>query len=1054
MDFQADTEIYPAGTIIGGGYKILSHLASGGMAHVYIALQSKLSRKVAFKVLSSTFATNVSVSKRFINEALIVAKLHHPHIVEVYDVGETEDHRPFMAMELLEGKGLGARIKEGPMTPAEAFPIVREVAESLAEAHAKGIIHRDLKPDNIFLTLKSGVKTLDFGIAKVLHGENDGTEEKLTRAGTAPGTPEYMSPEQARGQNLDARSDLYSLGIVLYEMLNGKPPFEEPTFLATILMQVQAPPPPLPDTVPAPLANYIINRLLAKDPNCRPSNAEEFIRELDELGQQLKIVVDSDGKTLMNALNEIELLRLQLAQTQQELQRSRDMACIDEADLEGSQTQPQVSVVPVGAPSLGDVSSLVVNPNLGLPAGRSANRASMVPSLVKQGNTTAVTSPSGNTTGGAAKSAVQEPSQESFRQIPGNAPITSATGTENQKSGGPMPPHVMPAGRKMPPSSNVGGAKMSPSSNVGGPNTANVAQAGAQPMRSGVMPAMPPNGMGQPMMGGASGAVPMSALNAQAGAQPMRSGVMPAMPPNGMGQPMMGGASGAVPMSALNAQAGAQPMRSGVMPAMAPNGMGQPMMGGASGTVTMSALNAQAGAQPMRSGVMPAMPPNGMGQPMMGGASGAVPISALNAQAGAQPMRSGMMPAMQQGNIGAQNATPMRSGMNPGNIPQERAGAHRHPDVSQTVSPQAMRVNMERPEAGRRQTRSSGSMPPMVSHRSGNYAVHQQPAGSVMAGMPGDAVMASQGIDVMRNLEQTDSAARLSMRVPSESARERDKNPPLERKADAWASGSQEFYSSGVLRDDSVQESSGLGYAERRPAERRGRSGENSTRDHRSYGDAREYRDERVRREARASYDSQMENRSGRPGTQFDAYEEEEPICVPQPRFSQGAVPQPNAASQSVSSDTRKRVVRETVSAGDDRLENGVAGNVNFGSQPKDVMTGRVRRGGSASSASAEPKNILMTFAQPINRVFGPERVNEMLHFSAGIWNACLLGVEAEEELKNELRDKPNQFKLVQGMIARKHKYFENERWLIDELKVKKDETGHVTINFLVMNLD
>ena len=937
MDFQADTEIYPAGTIIGGGYKILSHLASGGMAHVYIALQSKLSRKVAFKVLSSTFATNVSVSKRFINEALIVAKLHHPHIVEVYDVGETEDHRPFMAMELLEGKGLGARIKEGPMTPAEAFPIVREVAESLAEAHAKGIIHRDLKPDNIFLTVKSGVKTLDFGIAKVLHGENDGTEEKLTRAGTAPGTPEYMSPEQARGQNLDARSDLYSLGIVLYEMLNGKPPFEEPTFLATILMQVQAPPPPLPDTVPAPLANYIINRLLAKDPNCRPSNAEEFIRELDELGQQLKIVVDSDGKTLMNALNEIELLRLQLAQTQQELQRSRDMACIDEADLEGSQTQPQVSVVPVGAPSLGDVSSLVVNPNLGLPAGRSANRASMVPSLVKQGNATAVTSPSGNTTGGAAKSAVQEPSQESFRQIPGNAPITSATGMENQKSGGPMPPHVMPAGRKMPPSSNVGGAKMPPSSNVGGPNTANVAQAGAQPMRS---------------------------------------------------------------------------------------------------------------------GVMPAMPPNGMGQPMMGGASGAVPISALNAQAGAQPMRSGMMPAMQQGNIGAQNATPMRSGMNPGNIPQERAGAHRHPDVSQTVSPQAMRVNMERPEAGRRQTRSSGSMPPMVSHRSGNYAVHQQPAGSVMAGMPGDAVMASQGIDVMRSLEQTDSAARLSMRVPSESARERDKNPPLERKADAWASGSQEFYSSGVLRDDSVQESSGLGYAERRPAERRGRSGENSTRDHRSYGDAREYKDERVRREARASYDSQMENRSGRPGTQFDAYEEEEPICVPQPRFSQGAVPQPNAASQSVSSDTRKRVVRETVSAGDDRLENGVAGNVNFGSQPKDVMTGRVRRGGSASSASAEPKNILMTFAQPINRVFGPERVNEMLHFSAGIWNACLLGVEAEEELKNELRDKPNQFKLVQGMIARKHKYFENERWLIDELKVKKDETGHVTINFLVMNLD
>ena len=862
MDFHTDTEIYPAGTII-GGYEILSHLASGGMAHVYIALQSKLSRKVAFKVLSGTFATNASVSRRFINEALIVAKLHHPHIVEVYDVGETEDHRPFMAMELLEGQGLGERIKAGPMSPAEAFPIVREVAESLAEAHAKGIIHRDLKPDNIFLTVKSGVKTLDFGIAKVLHGEKDGTEERLTRAGTAPGTPEYMSPEQARGQNLDARSDLYSLGIVLYEMLCGRPPFEEPTFLATILMQVQSPPPPLPDSVPAPLSHYIIHRLLAKDPNCRPKDAEAFIKELDELGQQLKIVSDNDGKTLMNALNEIEQLRLQLAQTKQELQRSRDMACLEEADIEGHQTMPQVSVASAGRSPLGDASALVVNPNLGRAVSRSGNLGS------------------GNAGANAGVGSL----------------ITPPSSSGQSAHPGMMPPNAMPPGSQVP-----------------------------------------------PMMGGASSVVSMSSIHAQASGQPMPSGMMPPMP---------------------------------------------------------SAPPSSASTQSMRSGMMPS-------------SSG-------------QPRRHGAM-----------------SGM-----PQARPAMAARPDVSKSVAPQTRRAGTESSDHGRRVGRPASSPSVTPPYRQGNY----RPGPSVdsgMAGIPDDAVMASQGMEVMRNLNQMDSAARIGTRMSEEVQREVPPSP--ERHADTHQTEAQ-FYASGVLRDDADWDAGSGSYAQRRPvSERRGRQDGQGYRDGRGYPEARAYGEEQCR-ETRQPYDSQLGKRgTSSPGSRqpYDAYDEE-PICAPKPRFN---VQQPSSGAaqlpQNRSSDTRRQIVKASLLAAAGDGDKDVLEHVNYGSQPKDVMTGKVLRAGASRSAATEPKNVLMTFAQPIGKVFGPDRVAEMLQFAVLIWNACLMGHDAEEALKNELRDKPNQYKLAQGMIGRKHDHFENERWFIDDLQVSKDSQGRVKLDFQV----
>ena len=282
--YEQDSGVYPNGMMIADRYEIVSFLAQGGMAQVYVANQLKINRLVALKVLSSMFSMNPGVVRRFFREAQVVGQLSHPNTVNVFDMGETPDHRLFIAMELLKGEELSERIRRGVLTPAEALPIVRQVAGSLSEAHKLSIIHRDLKPDNIFITNHDMVKVLDFGIAKIKDNSEDGSEErKLTKAGTAPGTPEYMSPEQARGKDLDARSDLYSLGIVLYEMLCGHPPFEESTFLATILMQVQSPPPPLPDTVPDILRDYIVQRLLAKDPNARPANAEIFIQEIDAI---------------------------------------------------------------------------------------------------------------------------------------------------------------------------------------------------------------------------------------------------------------------------------------------------------------------------------------------------------------------------------------------------------------------------------------------------------------------------------------------------------------------------------------------------------------------------------------------------------------------------------------------------------------------------------------------------------------------------------------------------------------------------------------------------
>ncbi len=202
------------------GYRIEKEIGSGGMATVYLGVQEKLNRRTAIKVLEPLLLKDPNFAKRFLKEAETAANLSHPGIVHIYDVGRSENYY-YMVMEYLEGGSIKDRIQRGPMDPNEAMTIIRQVAAALQYAHDQGYIHRDIKPDNIMFRKDGSTVITDFGIARAV----DSTT-KLTKTGMSIGTPHYMSPEQARGKTLDGRSDIYALGIVLYEMLTGHVPFD------------------------------------------------------------------------------------------------------------------------------------------------------------------------------------------------------------------------------------------------------------------------------------------------------------------------------------------------------------------------------------------------------------------------------------------------------------------------------------------------------------------------------------------------------------------------------------------------------------------------------------------------------------------------------------------------------------------------------------------------------------------------------------------------------------------------------------------------------------
>src|SRR5262245_7739949 len=210
-----------------GPYEILGPLGAGGMGEVYRARDSRLNRDVAIKILPPSVADNPEALARFERESHAVAALSHPNILTIYDVGQSDGH-PYSVMELLEGETLGARIAHGPMPVRKAVDIAAQIARGLAAAHDKQIAHRDLKPENVFLTPTGGVKILDFGLARSTAEQSELTRVEsptmapATTPGTVLGTVGYMSPEQVRGEPTDHRTDMFSLGCVLYEMLTGR----------------------------------------------------------------------------------------------------------------------------------------------------------------------------------------------------------------------------------------------------------------------------------------------------------------------------------------------------------------------------------------------------------------------------------------------------------------------------------------------------------------------------------------------------------------------------------------------------------------------------------------------------------------------------------------------------------------------------------------------------------------------------------------------------------------------------------------------------------------
>jgi serine/threonine protein kinase len=258
-------------------YTIRCKLGRGGMGAVYLARDNQLRRDVALKVMLPRFAADWECRERFLREARAAAAVASDHVVTIHQVGLDRD-TPFIAMQCLQGVPLDRYLAAGLPPAAEVLRIGREAAAGLAAAHALGVIHRDVKPANIWLEAPAGrVKLLDFGLAKPA-----GDEPSLTGVGTLVGTPQYMAPEQARGNPVDHRADLFALGCVLYELATGRPPFVGPTTVAVLTAVTTDTPPPvaqLNPRTPAGLAQ-LIEQLMAKDPAARPASAEAVIERL------------------------------------------------------------------------------------------------------------------------------------------------------------------------------------------------------------------------------------------------------------------------------------------------------------------------------------------------------------------------------------------------------------------------------------------------------------------------------------------------------------------------------------------------------------------------------------------------------------------------------------------------------------------------------------------------------------------------------------------------------------------------------------------------------
>src|SRR5437660_6989779 len=279
------------GTLLAERYEILALLGQGGMGAVYKARDTELGRLVAIKLIRADLASNPEILRRFKQELILAREVTHRNVIRIFDLGQAKGFK-FITMEFVEGRDLRAVLRErGKLPPDETVRIIAQVCRALESAHAAGVVHRDLKPQNIMLDGKDRVYVMDFGIAHSL--ETPG----MTQTGALMGTPEYMSPEQAKGIKVDARSDLFALGIIFYEMLTGISPYKADTALATLLKRTQERPPPpaeVDPTIPKAISGVVM-KCLEIDRDHRFSTAREI---LEDLGHEMPTSVRTVAPTL------------------------------------------------------------------------------------------------------------------------------------------------------------------------------------------------------------------------------------------------------------------------------------------------------------------------------------------------------------------------------------------------------------------------------------------------------------------------------------------------------------------------------------------------------------------------------------------------------------------------------------------------------------------------------------------------------------------------------------------------------------------------------------
>ena len=299
-------------TVIADRYRVVERLGEGGMGVVYSVEHTHMRKLFALKVLHSELLRQPEVVSRFEREAVLAGSINHLNVAAATDFGKLPDGSFFLILELVVGKSLRALIAEGPAEVTRALPIMRGITAGVAAAHAKGIVHRDLKPDNVMLVERDGVsdfvKVLDFGIAKggiMPEVKTEAKAQPLTQIGAVMGTPAYMSPEQALGEPVDHRSDLYSLGVIFYELITGAALFEgEP--LQVLRQHLTVPPPPIPAElvtgVAVPIV-AIVAKLLAKEPSARFQTAAELLAALDGVSPRTSIVAETSERTRLTAAN-------------------------------------------------------------------------------------------------------------------------------------------------------------------------------------------------------------------------------------------------------------------------------------------------------------------------------------------------------------------------------------------------------------------------------------------------------------------------------------------------------------------------------------------------------------------------------------------------------------------------------------------------------------------------------------------------------------------------------------------------------------------------------